>query len=121
MIMALPSTELAREHLKGALHPYDFTGRPQMVKEDWNKEYYAVLKSFEKATGGVGGILNTSFNLHGEAIVRTPAEAIETFLNSGLDALAIDNYYLTKRKTFTDSSSQSVTTQRFSEIDPSLN
>ena len=97
MVMAFPSTPLARQHLRGALHPYDFSGRPQMVKEDWNPDYYRVLKSFEKASGGVGGILNTSFNLHGEAIVRTPSDALDTFLNSGLDALAIGNYLVTKR------------------------
>ena len=97
MTMAFQSKPLAREHIRGGLHPYDFTGRVQMVKEDWNPEYYRVLKSFETASGGVGGILNTSFNLHGEAIVRTPRDAVETFLNSGLDALAIGLYFVTKK------------------------
>jgi len=97
MVMAFPSTELAREHIRGGLHPYDFTGRPQMVQREWNPEYYEVLKSFEEASGGVGGTINTSFNLHGEAIVRTPKDAVETFLNSGLDALAIGHYFVTKK------------------------
>ncbi len=97
MVMAFPSTELAREHLRGGLHPYDFTGRPQMVRQEWNPEYHEVLKTFEEVSGGVGGVLNTSFNLHGEAIVRTPKDAVETFLNSGLDALAIGHYYVTKK------------------------
>ena len=95
MVIAFPSKPLAKEHLKGAIHPYDFTGRPQMVKEEWNPEYYKVLKAFENFSGGVGGILNTSFNLHGEAIVRTPRDAVETFLNSGLDSLAIGSFYVT--------------------------
>jgi carbamoyltransferase len=55
-----------------------------------------VLKSFEKESGGVGGVLNTSFNIHGEAIVRTPFDALDTFLNSGLDGLAIGDYYVKK-------------------------
>ncbi len=96
MVMAFPSRQIAKEHIKGALHPYDLTGRPQMVKEEWNPEYYKVLKSFEIESGGVGGVLNTSFNIHGEAIVRTPEDAVETFLNSGLDALAIGSFYVTK-------------------------
>jgi len=96
MVMAFPSKQLAVQHFKGALHPYDYTGRPQMVKEDWNPEYYKVLKSFEKESGGVGGVLNTSFNIHGEAIVRTPFDALDTFLNSGLDGLAIGDYYVKK-------------------------
>jgi carbamoyltransferase len=97
MTIAFPSKPLAREHIRGGLHPYDFTGRVQMVGEDWNAEYYRVLKSFETASSGVGGIINTSFNLHGEAIVRTPKDAIETFLNSGLDALAIGTYFVKKK------------------------
>ena len=96
MVMAFPSKPLAVEHFKGALHPYDYTGRPQMVKEDWNPEYYRVLKSFENESGDVGGVLNTSFNIHGEAIVRTPSDALNTFLNSGLDGLAIGDYYVKK-------------------------
>ncbi len=46
----------------------------------------------------MGGILNTSFNLHGEPIVCSPDDAMKTFLNSGLDALAIENFYITKKK-----------------------
>ena len=97
MVMAFPSTDLGVKHLKGALHPYDLTGRPQAVKKEWNMEYYEVLESFESASNGVGGVLNTSFNLHGEAIVHTPSDAISTFLNSGLDALAIGSFYVTKK------------------------
>lgn len=98
MTVAFPSKPLAREHIRGGLHPYDFTGRVQMVRADWNAGYHRLLKSFEAASGGVGGIINTSLNLHGEAIVRTPRDAVETFLNSGLDALAIGNFFVTKKK-----------------------
>ena len=53
------------------------------------------LKSFEEETG-IGGILNTSFNLHGNPIVWNPEIAIDTFQNSELDALALGNYLLKK-------------------------
>ena len=42
-----------------------------------------------RARWGVGAVLNTSFNIHGEPLVCTPAEAIDVFLRSGADALAI--------------------------------
>jgi carbamoyltransferase len=96
MVMAFPSKPLAKKHILGGLHPYDFTGRPQMVKKEWNKDYYELLKAFEIESGGVGGVLNTSFNIHGEAIVRTPKDALETFINSGLDGLALGPYYVSK-------------------------
>ena len=38
---------------------------------------------------GVGAVLNTSFNIHGEPLVCSPAEAVDVFLRSGADALAI--------------------------------
>jgi len=54
------------------------------------------LKSFESKTG-IGGILNTSFNLHGFPIAFNPEIAVSTFKNSALDYLAIGNYLLKKR------------------------
>ncbi len=97
MIMAFPTKPRAHPDLISALHPYDLTCRPQIVRKDWNQKYYRLLKRFEELTG-VGGILNTSFNLHGEPIVCSPDDAMKTFLNSGLDALAIENFYITKKK-----------------------
>jgi carbamoyltransferase len=45
---------------------------------------------FGQATG-VPVILNTSFNLRGEPIVNTPAEAVSTFMRSGMDRLVLEN------------------------------
>jgi len=90
MIMAFNSTE-RRDAYRAATHPYDKSTRPQEVYEDWNPGYYRVLKSFEEATGR-GIILNTSFNLHGYPIVYRPEEAVDVFLRSGLDALALGPY-----------------------------
>ena len=93
--MAFPTTSKAHSDLIAALHHYDYTARPQIVRKNWNPGYYKVLKSFEKVTG-VGGVLNTSFNLHGQPIVCSPEDALETFVNSGLDALALNNFFVTK-------------------------
>jgi carbamoyltransferase len=42
--------------------------------------------------------MNTSYNLRGEPIVDSPANALLTFHNSGLDMLAIENFLVTKKK-----------------------
>lgn len=90
MTMAFDSTELARKELVATLHPADLTARPQVLEEKRNPEYYSIVKAFEKITG-VGGVLNTSFNLHGYPVVLGPEEAIFTFENSELDGLLMND------------------------------
>lgn len=81
--------------LKAAIHPYDETARPQIVRESWNSSYHKILTEFKKLTGE-GVLLNTSFNIHGFPIVETPEDALYVFKNSGLKYLAIGNYLVTK-------------------------
>ncbi len=94
MILAFDTTE-KRNEMSAAIHPYDLTCRPQTVSSDYNPGYEKVLKSFESKTG-IGAVLNTSFNLHGNPIVWNPEIAIDTFNNSDLDAIALGNYSLKK-------------------------
>ncbi len=93
MIEAFDTKDRARE-LASALHPQDGSARPQTVNS-WNIGYRACLEAFQDATG-VGGVLNTSFNLHGYPIVGTPEIALRTFENSQLDALALGDYLVAK-------------------------
>jgi carbamoyltransferase len=93
MIEAFDTTERADEIIAG-LHPYDRTGRPQMVNE-WNPSYRKIIQAFQSITG-VGGVLNTSFNIHGYPIVGTPEIALATLENSGLDGLAVGNWLVLK-------------------------
>ncbi|MBM3231759.1 hypothetical protein FJZ21_00040 [Candidatus Pacearchaeota archaeon] len=95
MTLTFDSTKLAQEHLSAAMHPYDFTLRPQIVYKNWNKGYYDLIKEFKKLTK-IGGILNTSFNLHGEPNVLTINDAIHTLDNSALRYLAIGDYLIKK-------------------------
>lgn len=95
MAITFETTERAHSELIAALHPYDLTSRPQMVEKGTNPEYHALISHFEALTG-IGGILNTSFNLHGEPNVETPYDALRTFALSGLPHLAIGNYLLSK-------------------------
>ena len=93
MIDAFDTKESADEIIAG-LHPFDRTARPQTVNE-FNPSYKKIIENFQDLTG-IGGVLNTSFNLHGYPICGKPQIAIETLNKSGLDGLAIDNYLLIK-------------------------
>jgi carbamoyltransferase len=95
MIITFDTRENKRDSFSAAIHPYDFTGRPQEVNEAWNPRYYRLLKYFECLTGE-GIILNTSFNLHGEPVVCSPDDALRVFDISGLKHLAIEDFLLTK-------------------------
>lgn len=96
MMMSFNTTEKGREELKAAMHQYDYTVRPQLVRRDFNPSYYKLLSEFEKITG-VSGLLNTSFNLHGYPIVLGPKEALFVFKNSGITHLALENYLIVKK------------------------
>jgi len=73
----------------------DGSARPQTVEKEINPLYWRLIDEFGKRTG-VPVIMNTSFNLRGEAIVHTPTDAIRTFFSSGMDALVIGNFLLEK-------------------------
>ena len=95
MTCLFDSTELAKKHLTAAIHPIDHTMRPQIVEKDNNDQYYDLIKQFKDKTG-IGGILNTSFNLHGEPNVSSYEDAIHTLRESKLKYLLIENYLITK-------------------------
>jgi carbamoyltransferase len=95
MIEAFDTTDRA-EDLIAALHPYDRTARPQTVNS-WDPGWQRIIEKFRERTG-VGGILNTSFNLHGYPIVGSPRAALWTFENSALDGLAIGNWLVLRQE-----------------------
>lgn len=73
----------------------DGSARPQTVEKEINPLYWRLIDEFGKRTG-VPVIMNTSFNLRGEAIVNTPTDAIRTFFSSGMDALIIGSFLVEK-------------------------
>jgi carbamoyltransferase len=73
----------------------DGSARPQTVEKEINPLYYRLIDEFGKRTG-VPVIMNTSFNLRGEAIVHTPTDAIRTFFSSGMDALILGSFLVEK-------------------------
>jgi carbamoyltransferase len=66
----------------------DHHTRGQLVTAEHNPRYHALIRGFYQRTG-VPTVLNTSFNGPGEPIVSNPADAVATFVNSGLDALVL--------------------------------
>jgi len=71
------------------------TGRLQTIDRETNPRYYELVRRFGQATG-VPILMNTSFNLRGEPIVSTPANAWWTFSNSGIDWLVLGPYLVGK-------------------------
>ena len=78
-----------------AITHVDGTGRLQTVQRETNPRYYRLIEMFGEATG-VPVLINTSFNLRGEPIVTTPANAYSTFSKSGMDWLVLGRHLITK-------------------------
>ena len=74
----------------------DGTCRPQIVSDD-DPGVFACLLREARGRWGDGVVLNTSFNIHGEPLVCSPAEAVDVFLRSGADALAIGPFLVHRR------------------------
>ncbi|WP_420238506.1 carbamoyltransferase [Telmatobacter bradus] len=72
------------------------SARLQTVAPDGNPDFHALLVAVGKTTGR-SMVLNTSFNVKGQPIVNTPTEAIETFLNTEIDSLFVENYHVVRR------------------------
>lgn len=90
MTMSYTASEEFRREAPAVLH-VDGTTRPQAVRREVNPTYYGVIKAFERRSG-LAAVLNTSFNMHGEPIVCSPADALKTFRNAGLDVLVVEGF-----------------------------
>lgn len=82
-----------RSRLAAVTH-VDNTGRLQSLRREENPLYYDLIKAFQERTG-IPVILNTSFN-ENEPIVCAPKEAIDCFVRTRMDALAIGSYFCKK-------------------------
>ncbi len=90
MTITYQCTPWMKEACPGVVH-VDGTARPQLVREKDNPSYYRIIKEFYKITG-LPALINTSFNMHEEPIVCSPADAVRAFQKGHLDYLAIGNY-----------------------------
>jgi len=73
----------------------DYSARIQTVERETNPDYYDLIKRFEDLAG-CAVLVNTSFNVRGEPIVCTPADAYQCFMRTHIDALALGPFLLEK-------------------------
>lgn len=69
----------------------DGTARPHLVRASVNPSYHTIISAFKRKTG-LGAIVNTSFNIHEEPIICSPADACRALGKNAVDCLAIGNY-----------------------------
>jgi len=96
MTMAVEASADAEREIPAVVH-VDGTLRPQVVEEDLNPAYAALIQAF-KARTGVGVLLNTSFNRHGQPIVGSPDDALTHLVNGWIEGLAIGRHYVELRR-----------------------
>ena len=87
MTHTFETNERGKSDLAAGTHPRDFTMRAQTVERSANPRFHKLLGLFQKQNR-TGGLVNTSFNLHGEPIVRSPEDAIRVLQKSELKYLA---------------------------------
>ncbi|ASJ10769.1 carbamoyl transferase [Thermococcus sp. P6] len=95
MTMSYTASGEFRELAPAVVH-VDGTTRPQALRRETNPLYYEVIKAFERRTG-LGALLNTSFNMHGEPIVCSPLDALRTFRRANLDLLVMEGFLIENR------------------------
>jgi carbamoyltransferase len=95
MTMAYMVRESHRASLAGVMN-IDGSCRPQIVREEADGPFAALLREM-RTRSGLGALLNTSFNIHGEPLVCTPGQALQVFEASGADALAIGSFLIRRQ------------------------
>jgi carbamoyltransferase len=85
----------ARSDVPAITH-VDWSARIQTVAQATNPRFHAILKAFEDLTG-YGVLINTSFNVRGEPIVCTPADAFRCFMRTEMDYLVLGSFLLNKK------------------------
>lgn len=86
-LQGLQKLRVVRSDIPAVTH-VDFSARVQTVNPETSPRFHGLLKAFEQTTG-CGVLLNTSFNVRDEPIVRTAEEAYDCFLATGIDALLL--------------------------------
>jgi len=90
MTITFDCTDEMQRQSPAAVH-VDGTARPQLIRYECNPGYYQILDEYYKLSG-MPTLINTSFNMHEEPIVNSPADAIRAFLQGNIDYLAIGSY-----------------------------
>ena len=95
MIMTVDVRREFRSALPAITH-VNGSARVQTVSAADNPEFHELLSAVGRTTGREM-VLNTSFNVKGQPIVNTPQEALDTFLNTGIEHLFLENRLVSRR------------------------
>jgi carbamoyltransferase len=93
-LFGIDKLNVPRSDIPAVTH-VDYSARVQSVDPVRNPEFYDLIKAFEIETG-CPVLVNTSFNVRGEPIVCTPADAFRCFMRTALDVLVIEDFILFK-------------------------
>ena len=102
-LFGIDKLNVPRSEIPAVTH-VDYSARVQTVHAETNPRFHALLSTFKRKTG-CPVLVNTSFNVRGEPIVRTPEDAFRCFMGTELDVLAVGNLYLKKSEQIPRSSS----------------
>jgi carbamoyltransferase len=94
MTLAFPANPILTQEAPAVVH-VDGTVRVQVVRREVNPRFHRLIEAFGRRTG-VHVVLNTSFNVKGEPIVCTVADALRTFWATGLEILAAGDFLIRK-------------------------
>lgn len=93
-LFGLDKLDIKRSDIPAVTH-VDYSARIQTVHIETNPKYHALISEFKRLTG-CPVLVNTSFNVRGEPIVCTPADAFKCFMATDLEVLAMGSYMLEK-------------------------
>jgi carbamoyltransferase len=82
-----------RRSVVPAVTHVDYSARVQTVDARWHGRFHRLLRRFHERTG-CPVLINTSFNVRGEPIVCTPADAYRCFMATNIDVLVLENHLL---------------------------
>ena len=93
-LFGVEKLKLKRSTLPAITH-VDYSARVQTVHADTNPRFHQLLTEFQRQTG-CAVLVNTSFNVRGEPIVCTPADAYRCFMRTEMDYLVVENFLMAK-------------------------
>jgi carbamoyltransferase len=93
-LWGIDQLNVVRSDIPAVTH-IDYSARVQTVSRETNPDYYDLIHEFECLTG-CAVLVNTSFNVRGEPIVCTPADAYRCFRRTHIDYLVLGPYLLAK-------------------------
>ncbi len=97
MAVSVNCTDWMKKTSPAVVH-IDGTARPQLIRQEDNASYYKILKEYYEITG-IPSLINTSFNMHGEPIVCSPEDAIQTSVAAKIAFLAIGKFLVRNHMT----------------------